>query len=55
MFEIVAVPRFAILWRNEWMVRQSDFVVCYVTHTWGGAYQAVDLAERKHLTIINLA
>ena len=48
------LPRFAILWRNEWIVRQSDFVVCYVTHTWGGAYQAVALAKRKQLKIINL-
>lgn len=42
-------PRFAISWRNEWMLRRSDYVVTYITHTWGGAYQAVALAERKQL------
>ena len=50
------VPRrFAILRRNKWIVENSNAVICYVNHTWGGAYQAVTLAERKKLTIINLA
>ena len=26
-------------WRNKWMRDQSDYVVTYITHTWGGAYQ----------------
>ena len=29
--------RFAISWRNRWMLRQADYVVTYVTHSWGGA------------------
>ena len=33
---IEAVPRrFAISWRNRWMLRQADYVVTYVTHGWG--------------------
>ena len=32
-------PHYAISWRNNWMIRQSDYVVTYITHTWGGAYQ----------------
>ena len=31
--------RFAISWRNKWMIQQSDIVVTYVTHTYGGASQ----------------
>lgn len=51
-----AVPRrFAISHRNKWIVENSNAVVCYINHTWGGAYQAVILAEKKKLTIINLA
>ena len=49
------VPRrFAISRRNKWIVENSNAVICYVNHTWGGAYQAVTLAERKKLTVINL-
>ena len=32
-------PRFAISWRNKWMLRQSDYVVTYITHSRGGAAQ----------------
>lgn len=48
-------PRYAISWRNKWLVEQSDLVICYVTHSWGGAVQFVKLAERKGKEIINLA
>jgi hypothetical protein len=52
---IETVPkRFAISWRNKWMLRQSDYVVTYITHSWGGAAQFAELAERKGKTIINL-
>lgn len=30
-------PRYAISWRNNWMLKQSDYVVTYITHSWGGA------------------
>ena len=30
-------PRYAIVRRNEWMVRESDVVISGVTHGWGGA------------------
>ena len=29
-------PRYAIVRRNEWMVRESDVVISGVTHGWGG-------------------
>ena len=48
-------PRFAISWRNKWMLRQSDYVVTYITHSWGGAAQFAELAERHRKVIINLA
>ena len=40
-------PRFAISWRNKWMINQSDYVVTYITHSWGGAAQFAEIAERQ--------
>ena len=44
--------RFAISWRNKWMIQQSDVVVTYVTHNFGGAAQFKEMAEmlNKHVT-----
>ena len=47
-------PRYAISWRNNWMLRQSDYVVTYITHTWGGAAQFVSKAEKQGKIIIDL-
>ena len=48
-------PRYAISWRNKWMVTESDFVIAYVTHSWGGAAKYVELAERKKKSIIYIS
>ena len=48
-------PRYAISWRNKWMVNESDVVVAYITHSWGGAAKYVELAQRKGKAIINIA
>ena len=47
--------RFAISYRNKWMIQQSDIVVTYVTHSFGGAAQFKNMAERKGKTIIELS
>ena len=47
-------PRFAIAWRNKWMLRRADFVVTYVTHPTGGAAQFAELAERQGKIVINI-
>ena len=48
-------PRYAISWRNNWMLQQSDYVVAYITHSWGGAARYVQKAysARKIVTKIN--
>ena len=53
---IEAVPkRFAIIFRNKWMIRQSDYVITYVTERMAsGAAQFKELAERQGKNIINL-
>ena len=48
-------PRFAISWRNKWMVHEADVVVTYITHSWGGSAQFAELAERKKKRVINIA
>ena len=46
--------RFAISYRNKWMIEQADIVVTYVTHSFGGAAQFKELAERQGKTVIEL-
>lgn len=46
--------RFAISWRNKWMIQQSDIVVTYVIHNFGGAAQFKKIAEKLSKYIINL-
>ncbi len=48
-------PKFAITWRNNWMIEQSDIIICYVKYSSGGSYQFVEKARRKGKKIINLA
>lgn len=44
---IEKVPkRFAISWRNRWMLDHADCVVTYVTHAWGGAAQFAARARK---------
>ena len=47
-------PRFAISKRNEWIANEADLIICYVNHSFGGAYKAVDFARRRKKKIINL-
>ena len=48
------LPRFAISYRNKWMVEKADYVVAYVDHDWGGAYTTYKHAKRKGKFIFNL-
>jgi len=45
----------AIKKRNRWMVDNSTHVIAYVCMAYGGAYEAVQYAERKNKHVINLA
>ena len=48
-------PRYALVWRNNWMLRKSDYVVTYITHSWGGAYQFSCKAKSLEKTIVNIS
>lgn len=48
-------PRFAIEYRNRWMIDHSDIVITYVTRSFGGAAKFKQLAQQKKKTVIELA
>ncbi len=48
-------PKFAVDRRNEYMLKKSEFVICYVTHYTGGAGMFVEKAKKKNKTVINIA
>ena len=47
-------PRYAIEWRNRWMLQRADFVVTCIAHPWGGAAKFAEKAKRDGKTVINL-
>ena len=49
-----AHPRYAIVSRNNWMIDRSDYVVAYITHPTGGAYQSVERAKQQKITVISV-
>ena len=52
---IETVPkRFAISWRNRFMINKSNYIICYITHGYGGAYKFAKYALNQNKTIINL-
>ncbi len=48
--------KFAIEKRNKWMVDNCDFLVCYITRTYGGAYKTFKYANKriKHINIAEI-
>lgn len=54
--ELESVPKkFAIVKRNEWMVKKADIIFAYVKYSWGGARTTFEYAKRQRKKIINLA
>lgn len=46
--------RFAIKYRNKWMVEKSELVISYITHEFGGAYDTYLYAQKLNKTVINI-
>lgn len=46
--------KFAISKRNEWMVKQADYVFAYVNTHYGGAYNALLFAAKHNKPYMNL-
>ena len=52
---IETVPRrFAINYRNKWMLNKSDIVVTYVIRNFGGAWEFERIAERYKKIIVRI-
>jgi uncharacterized phage-like protein YoqJ len=49
------LPKYAIVYRNKYMVEKADVVIAYVLHDFGGAYATYTYAKRKGKEIFNLA
>lgn len=47
-------PKYAISWRNKWMIDKSDYVVAYIRRNLGGAYKFYKLANKKRKIVINI-
>ena len=53
--ELEHVPqKFAIVKRNEWMIKKADHVFCYVERHRGGAYQTLLYAHKHKKRFTNL-
>ena len=47
-------PKFAIYYRNRWIVQKADYIICAVTHNYGGAYKAYQYAIKMEKTVFNI-
>lgn len=48
-----SIPRrFAISHRNEWLLKQADYVIGYMDHGWGGAARYLLKAQRQKKSVI---
>lgn len=43
-----------IIKTNEYMVNESDYIICYVNTSWGGAAKTMEYAQHKNIEVINL-
>ena len=48
------LPKFAIIYRNKWMIENSNIVITYVRDKFGGAAKFKEYAKSKNKTIIEL-
>ena len=48
------LPRYAITYRNRWIVEQADLLISYVVLSYGGAYKMYRYAKQKNREIYNL-
>lgn len=54
--ELANVPkRFAISKRNDYLLKKSNIVICYVNNTYSNRYKFTQKALKKGYTVINLS
>lgn len=47
--------KFAIIKRNEWLVLNSDYLICYINKNYGGAFTMFNYAKKRNLPFINIS
>ena len=53
---IESVPKkYAISYCNDWIVKKTDMVICYITHNYGSAAKFVEKARKNGKIVCNLA
>lgn len=50
----IGPAKFAIERRNRYLIDSADVCLCYVNHTFGGAYKFARMAKNRGLQVINL-
>ena len=50
----IGPAKFAIERRNRYLIDSADVCLCYVNHTFGGAYKFARMAKNRGLRVINL-
>ncbi len=48
-------PKFAITYRNRYMVDESDIVIAYVKRNFRGAFKTLEYAKKLNKKILNIA
>ena len=49
------LPRYAIVKRNEYMLKKADYVIVYVKRNCGGAAKFAEKAVKQKKMVINIA
>ena len=47
--------RLRIIKSNQYMVKSSQFLICYAEYSWGGAAKTLEYAKKRKISIINIA
>ena len=46
--------KLSIIKANQYMVNESDYLICYVKNSWGGATKTLEYAKKRNIEIFNL-
>ena len=50
----IGPAKFVIERRNRYLIESTDTCLCYINHTFGGAYKFARMAKNRGLQVINL-
>lgn len=50
-----AIPRYAISKRNDWIIKNSDIAICYVSRIATNSFKTLSRLKKRGVEVINLA